>query len=378
MKPKFLFSIPNLLICLFVFSPELLLSETKKASDSPYAISGDQVRVRKTPSLKGEVLQTLSKGETVRVIACDRSLKETVKQKDGTEKKGFWIQIETNENKQGYIFSEYIGYNMIKSDSPSYIVSAETKSQDELYIIGYSAEGVLESNLDFHNKENYNPQKFPKKKLNLYGFYGETVGIFENAAFQGIEHESYEEDLVKGNRNIFPGKPKAIIGRTVGSYGKAKQVKIDRKIGQKLLEDLIADNNLRNKTEKLDPKKIPLLTASFCKDKCDFYLVKNEAKNFEILISDMRSETKSDVMENFNRIFRIDKITNGKITNLYLHRSTSPEEDSARLLAITDIDGDDKLEVWVHFSGYEWWYYGLILVEEHFALPLYSGSGGGV
>lgn len=374
---KLIFKILIIFACISCNKKE---SQNSHKLVSPFVISRSDVRLRENPNLEGRVLSILKQGEEIEIISYDRTLVQQIPWKypgdiEGSIQ-GIWVKVKTKDTKIGYIFSKYIGYNMWDRNSISYIARSENASKDFFTIIGISDHGVLRNYSNYFNNENIEPDRIPPNDIAIFSFNGAYVGNLTNikiakSAYPENDFEIHISGKLLSNGNA---EGKGLLGRSMNSSINALPIIIETQISKKVIE--AADQNTNNKIKELfkdsSTKQIKCLAH------CTRYLFSNNSRSTQYLITEYSLPRYERPSIDSPFIYRLDVIKNEIPHNLEFYVVTSEQGNISKTIALTDIDGDNKIEIWKYWEGYEWWFYSLSIVQDEKSIPLYEGGGGGV
>lgn len=353
---------------------------------SPFAVSADKVRLRKSPSTSGEVISLLDKGEEIEILEYDKEKGISITEKDGMTRFGSWVRVRIPEKGEGYVFSNFIGYQLGKENSPSYIAvspQGEIRKKGDrlsLPVMGISPSGVLENHSEYYNGSAKFAKPFPNKDLNVFDSSGREIGTLRNT--QKVKGDDCcGEDLFVGGK-FFPNSSesdsiKAVLARPVGSYRPSNPIAVANDVSDSVTKEIWMDTNRRIFASKRElPKDFRSVT---CEKDCSYKRFRTK-QGLEYLITEKKGNVDghySDVPVSPN-VFRIDRIDSGKPVYIHLSFQFSYQGNKAKSFAVTDLDGDDLPEVWLYWEGYEWWYYSILILQGDWAIPVYAGGGGGV
>lgn len=347
-----------------------------------FAVSGDKVRLRKIPSDKGEVIALLRKGEPLEILEYDNSYPVTVPGTNGSYAYGIWVKVRVEGKSEGYIFSPYIGTNMGKENSPSYIAVSSGGAQDNFALMGVSSAGVLENHSAYYNGIATFSDSDVKKDLTLFDSTGTEIGALKNPRKAKNQDDCCFEIRLEGTyipKSPEFSKSKAVIGRTVGSYSPSIPIVIEEDVPESIRKEIWEDTNRRIKSSSFD---IPLnFKIATCQTDCKYRRFRT-GSGFEYLITEkvgnLGYHPEPDTVEPSPHVYRIDRIESGKLIHLSLMFQFSYQGDTGKTFAVTDLNGDGLPEIWTYWSGYEWWYYTITVLKKDWVIRTYFGGGGGV
>jgi len=98
----------------------------------------DVLRIRNNPSLDGEIIGSIKRGEIVKVISIETNLPETEVTINGNDLLGYWASIEKSDKTTGYVFkpllTDFIQYEniLIIHDYDSVVVYKDLKEINQL------------------------------------------------------------------------------------------------------------------------------------------------------------------------------------------------------------------------------------------------------
>ncbi|TGK14270.1 SH3 domain-containing protein [Leptospira stimsonii] len=367
----------------------LTCSLSNKPLNSPFknptlfAISGDQVRLRGNPSIKSAIVENLPKGEQIEIISFDKSEKITLKLDQGRELSGYWVKIRKwQDGKEGYIFSPYIGFDLGKDDSDNYLVASVGPAKfNEYQIIAVSKIGVAENPTKYFSEKAVLFNKIPKKDLVLINFDGTQFGKLSEVKFSSKSDGcKFLIKCVSGKLSDFDQslqKQRVVIGGTFSKRYSNIKVDINTSITKELRDVIFKDTISRLKSDRNAPNDFIMPD---CKKHYKYYQFKTQRDSVEYLISEYSNPAGmgSGHEKVDPHFYRIDKINGNEFENLEFHATFNYQLDVAETIGKTDINDDGFPEVWRSWFGYEWWYYSITVIKENWAIPVYTGGGGGV
>ncbi|PKA06402.1 SH3 domain-containing protein [Leptospira harrisiae] len=334
-----------------------------------FRISGKNVRLRKKPSINSEIIKTLTKNQIITIPQNQVVFKEKIKSQDKFID-GYWIYLKVDENLTGYVFSYYIGMDFPTNNRPGIIIAPIENEKFE--IIGLSMDGLIENPSKYFNPDYIKIDGLPNYKFALIDFSGNKTNILESIQLYNKDYNC--EELTQ-----------CIIGKIKNQSKKKIEFGINDSENLAYIPNNPLNLNLKTQLYKLvifDSKKKVYDDKSINQDSLDnesnwkFTTVSFKNSKNVYLISELNS-SKIRLSNSDYHIYRIDIIKNNKPTNIYFRISKGPNVDIEETISVTDLNNDSFPEIWQKISGYEWYYYSIVILIGEIPIRVYSGGGSG-
>jgi len=260
---KFLF-----LVCLIFSSLHILFAQEQEERPKVYSLVND-LRVRKTPDMKGEVIAKLAyKDSAYYLNISENTATATLRGKEITSS---WVEIEMMNGQKGWAFGgavvNWYVFPTIPKDAKS---KANITVNDEGYVIKTANGGVKTLTNEYPTGIEYNENtkvfQFSKYYPNLK-CYGFEVFYPEFTGYILVNEENGEISEISGEPSLSPSKKGIVCLSHVPEADVITYYKLEgTKITQVWEEELINGARVLDKVEWVSEKEIKLTGKDFSSD----------------------------------------------------------------------------------------------------------------
>ncbi|MCG6142688.1 SH3 domain-containing protein [Leptospira mtsangambouensis] len=333
-------------------------------SNSLFRIKGNNVRLREKPDISSKIIKNLEKGTFLEIVYPPKFTNQTLKINE-INVNGNWVYVKISNNLYGYVFSEYIGFDIKSKVLPGFIIKTINSNLFEL--IGLSQNNLIEYSTSYSDEAKLRIDKIPNSKINLVEFNGKRVNEL-NSIYINKNDDSCDYMITCFSGNLTSKqKTKYTLGFSDSNILIFNPVIINYKINIELKNKIVKYSNEQLKTINLKEDGNNWIHYEFM----------TTIGKKKYIISEYNSSiprlNQSDI-----HIFRVDLIEGENINNLVFYNVKGTQRETFKTIAITDINGDNFPEIWLEVEGYEWWYYSTFVIIDKLILPVYQGGGGGV
>ncbi|MEI1280274.1 SH3 domain-containing protein [Leptospira venezuelensis] len=379
-----------ILLMLFAFSVISILhcDKTTKLVKKPfqyvYAVSGSDVNLRANPGINQPIIEVMNNGLGLEIL--DSSMMTTREKYPNIDVLVpiYWYKVKTENGNIGYVSRQYVSL-LFGQKKSGLIGIAEQLEKGKLNatVLSILQDGVPRepSTYDYIKSKVISrvPKKMPVDSGLVISSNQSRLGEIKGAKFATDYTKEPEPGCWEGHyfSGIYDGvKPTSkdliLLGIDDISKPSFEVTDITNQSIIKAIKELSSSKIKEKNPSEFTGRNFVCVSG----DKCIYKSIKHNGFEYAISTQTVEYPDKSGHLQ----IFRIDKIIENRIENLYYTDSMGGKRDvpdRETVFAITDLDNNGILEIFTVTSGYEWWWYSIYSLEQDRVISVFRGAGGG-